>query len=185
MQEFNNNVIKTRYNRFDRSKRFIEYDICKKFDLKRGLKSIDLKEYLFINKASSEDEEAFNIIVDLYIKCLEDDYSFIINLKGDEIISGYRADRLLDIINKVQNTKYNNKDLKKILKFRYDNHPELRLYVLMSRKNYSVLLIDLYHLAIYGDYKKNGKLITIPMDKRYRRYRKNTCCLERIIDLVK
>lgn len=177
----NYNTFNIRRNRFKSNTIFEQYNF-KKFDFEKGLKSINSKELLFINKAESETEDVFNKVLDMYLFYLDNDLSFLTNdFVTDEIIWNYRAERLLKIINKIQNTKYNKKDLKNIIKLNNKENPALHFFVKLSRNNLSLVAIDLYHMGIYGD--KNGA--TISMDRIYRRHKHNDCDLERIKELIK
>ncbi len=184
MQNFinNSNFVNIRYNRFTSNSSFLPMNF-KSFDFKKGLKSIDYKEEKFINKASCETEFGYDAVINMYFSFLNGDYSFLDDFIGDEILNDYKADRLLKIISKVQRTKYSSNDLRKIFKFKYINDAKLHFYIKESRGNLSLLLIDLYHMGIYGENIVNHKVRTIPMEKIYKKYKSNKCMLDDIIKL--
>jgi hypothetical protein len=178
----NSNTINLRVNRFKSNTKFnsIRFE---NFDFKKGLKSINSKDLYFINMASNESEEVFDYIVNTYLNFLNGDLSFLDDFIADELLQDYKADRLLEILKKVQKVKYNRKDLCNIYKFRNLTDEALHFYIRKSRSNLSLILIDLYHMGIQGDKIVNGKAITIPMEKRYKMHRNNTIDLDRIKDI--
>lgn len=177
------NVIDIKYNRFKGNSKYLPLNF-NRFDFERGLKSVDLKEFWFINKASSQKEEVYDMLLNMYIKCLDNDFSFLDDFGGEELLLDYKAERLLNIINKVQKSKYKTKDLKNIYKFKNQQNKELHLYIKESRGNLSLLLIDLYHMGIYGDKIVDDKAITIPMEKIYKRHKNNMCMLDDMKNII-
>jgi len=176
------NSIDVRFNRFKKKCRFQSFAI-NNFDFNRGLVSVDSPKLFFINKAFSEDEDVYNMVVNMYLRYLDNDYSFLNDFLTDEIIPDYKADRLLEILKIAQKIKYTNKDLTTIFKMNNREDARLHFFIKVSRNNFSLLLIDLYHMGIYGDNIVNGKVRKIPMQKIYKRYKKNTCKLETIKEL--
>lgn len=177
------NNINIRYNRFKKNTRFDSSPI-KSFNFKKGLKSIDLSQEHFINKASKPEEKGYDAVTDMYLQHLENDYSFIDDFLSDELLFDFKAERLLRILNAVQKTKYKKTDLKSIFKMKNKNNPELHFYIKKSRDNYSVLLIDLYHLGIYGDkILPNGKRVPISLESIYKSKKNNCYDLEKIKEL--
>lgn len=174
------NTINVRFNRFNGKTRFenIAYD---NFNFESGLISVDLPKHWFINKAFDEKEKVYDYILDMYLSYLEEDFSFMNDFLGDEIIWDYKAERLLEIIKEVQHRKYKVGDLKTILKFNNTLYPELHFFIKKSRKNLKILLIDLYHMGIYGDLIENKKAKRITMQKLYKKYKNNTYNLNEII----
>jgi len=176
--------IYARHNRFKPNTTYQEMTI-KKFDFNRGLKSISSKKLLFINKASSEDEDVYDIVLNAYILYLEGSYNFLDDFVGDEIIPDDKATRLLDIINSVQKTKYDIKDLTRIYKLNHKTKKDLHFFIKKSKNNFSLLLIDLYHMGIFGiNYEHNHKGISESMEKKFKRYKNNDVELERIKNIA-
>lgn len=168
---------------FITNRRFEDTDF-KSFDFEKGLKFINDKVNHFTNFATSEDEETYNLIVDYYIQYVENgDFSFLTEFKIENINPGERIDRLLDIISKVQKTKYKKQDLPFIYKYKSKKYGELRFFIKVSKKNISLLLIDLYHLGIFGRKIQNGKQIIIPIEKNYKKHKHNQCSLSKIKEL--
>ena len=176
------NSVKIRYNRFRGNLRF-ETNKIKNFNFEKGLVSVDSPLLFFINKAKSEDEIAYNTIVEMYLRYLEEDYTFIDEFVMDEVYFDYRAERLLKILKLAQKIKYNKKDLKHIFKLNNKDNPELHFFVKKSRDNFTLLLIDLYHLGIYGERKINKKISPISLKSIYKSKKNNTCELEKILEL--
>ena len=176
------NVITSRQNRFNPDCTYQKHEF-KTFDLINGLKSKNLNDLKFTNLANNESENVFNMVFEMLIKHQMGDNSYLDDFVMDEIYNNYRSDRLFDIINRIQKTKYKDKDLLSIRKLNCKLDPNLHFYIKISKNNAKVILIDLYHLAIYGDLIKNNKRITIPIEKLYRRHRKNSVSLERLLDL--
>lgn len=171
--------IKIRYNRFEKNPRFVSVKI-KKINFEKGLVSKDLPDLYFINKAKDENESAYNTILDMYMSYLENDYSFMDNFSFDELLPDYKTERLLEILKYVQKTKYSINDLKSIFKLNNKENKELHFFVKKSRDNISILLIDLYHLGIYGERIINGKVNPISLKSIYKSKCKNQCELEKI-----
>ena len=178
--QLSDNSINIRHNRFSENTSFGKYKI-KKFDFENGLKSIDYPEEYFINKAKDENEESFYAIFNMFISYKDGDYSFLDDFLGDELQQNYRTDRLLNIINKVQRKKYKNSDLPNIIKLKYKSIKGVYFYIKVSRNNASLILIDLYHLGIFGMLNDNGKKSVIPIERQYRYHKNNMCDLDTII----
>lgn len=176
------NTIKIRYNRFKSDTRF-ETKPVKTFNFEKGLKSIDIKEEWFINKSSSSNEEVYDMVANMFFRYLDNDYSFLNDFLGDELIFDFKAERLLRILRLTQNSKFNVNDLQTIIKFNHYEKKELHFFVKKSRDNYTLLLIDLYHLGIYADKKENNKIMQIPLEKIYKSKRHNQYCLEEMLKL--
>lgn len=180
--QLSDNSINIRHNRFLKNTSFEKYKI-KKFNFENGLKSIDYPEEHFINKAKNESEEPFYAIFNMFILYKDGDYSFLNDFLGDELQQNCRTDRLLKIINKVQRKKYKNNDLPNIIKLKYKSIKGVYFYVKISRNNASLILIDLYHLGIFGMLNDNGKKRVVPIERQYRHHKNNMCDLDKIIQL--
>ena len=146
-----------------------------------GLISKDLPPLYFTNYAESELDAGYNIMMDYYIRYLDGDTSFIDDFYFDEegISKGYRAERLLKIIKSIRNIKYTSKDYPFILKMNHKHNDTLRLFWSHHNNNLKLLIVDLYHLGIYG--KPNNK--PVPIQKLYKSKKNNTVSLERIKQL--
>ena len=175
---FNNNKSRFFKSSFDSSS-------ISKISFEQGLVSKNIKDFQFVNYANSQDEIVYNIVVDCYIRFLEKDYSFIDEFEMDELTEGYRVDRLLDIINTVQNSKYTKKDCQYILKMKHNVEKPLHFYFKKSRNNLNLILIDLYHLGIYGSLFKNKKEQILPIDRIYRKNKNNVIDLAKLKELSK
>lgn len=167
------------------SKTIFDSSSIGKIDFERGLVSKKNKDLNFVNYANNQDEKVYNIVMDYYIRYLEKDYSFIDEFEMDELTDGYRVDRLLNIINYVQNTKYSTEDCRYILKMKHNEEKPLHFYFKRSKNNLNLILIDLYHLGIYGSLFKNGKEHIISVERIYRRNKNNEIDLMELKKLSK
>lgn len=169
------------------SKNSFSISSIKSFNFEFGLKSNNLPNLYFTNFASSQDEEVYNLVLDYYISYLNNDYSFLdSDFEMDELDPGYRAERLFDIIEAIHKIKYGKKDCEHILKMNNTKNPELHFFITRNKNNLKMLLIDLYHLGIYARiYGKSGKSILIPIEKKYRRHKKNDINLSELMVLIK
>lgn len=156
----------------------------KSLDFEKGLKSLDSPKDYFINMASSQDEKVYDDVTNMYIQYLDNDYSFLEDFLVDELLYDYKTERLLKILQKVQKNKYSVYDLKYIFKLNNKKNPELHFFIKNSRGNFSILLIDLYHLGIFGKKNTNGKSLIIPLEKIYKRKKNNKCKLENIKNIL-
>lgn len=174
----NNSILTIRNNRFDKKNTRFQKSNINTFNFENGLHSIKDIKNNFINFAKSENEEEYNEVVNDYICFLNRDNSFLNNYIGDEIIPGYRADRLLSILSIVNKQKYKQQDLPSIIKLKNNHHPKLHYFIKKSRNNFKLILVDLYHLAVFGEKIVKGKTKIIPIEKIYRKNKDNTINLE-------
>lgn len=145
-----------------------------KFDFENGLVSKDDVADMFTNYVKYETEKCYKLVEEYYIKSLYADYTFINEFELNELTPNDRVDRLLNIINHVQKTKYKNSDLPHILKLNSTQETALHFYIRKNKKNYKLLLIDLYHLGIFGRHIIHGKVKKSSIEKIYKRNKKNT-----------
>ena len=61
----------------------------------------------------------------------------------------------------------------------------LHFYFKKSRNNLNLILIDLYHLGIYGSLFKNKKEQILPIDRIYRKNKNNVIDLAKLKELSK
>lgn len=181
LDKFNNSRFQR--NQFERPQKYEEYNIT---DFSFGLKSKNIKSQHFTNFAKSYDDDAYDSVLQYYIQYLEQDYSFIDDFEFDEdgIDKGYRVDRLFEIIKEIQKIKYTNKDCRYILKMKNIYNKELHLYFSYHGNNLKLILVDLYHLGIYGDRKIDGKSKPINIERLYKHHRNNDCNLADILSLT-
>lgn len=151
-----------------------------KFDFDRGLVSINDKENMFINYFKYNDEQGYEMIEDYYINFLYGDYSFLNDFEIDYLRPSDRVDRLLQIIKNIQGIKYKKEDLQYILKLNNLKDKRIHFFVRVNKNNLSLLLIDIYHLAIYGEHYINGKFQHNSIEKTYKRYKNNEISLEEL-----
>lgn len=170
-------------NRFDFKKRTKSTLSIEKFDFERGLKSFNDSKLQFTNMSKNETEDVYNLVVDIYLNYLIGDGKFLDDFIVYDLIKGDRIDRLLDIISGAQKTKYKISDIPYILKMNNSVDKKLHFFIKQSRKNASLLLIDLYHLAVFGELYIDNKPQHISIPKIYRSNKRNLCKLEKILEL--
>ena len=175
------NIIK---NRFDIKSRTKDILSIKEFNFERGLKSFNDEKLKFTNMSLSEDEDVYNMVVDIYLNYLVDGSNFLDDFIGYELEYDDKIERLLQIINGTQKTKYKISDIPYILKLNNKNDERLHFFIRYSGKNASLILIDLYHLAIYGEWYKGGKFMHNSIPKTYKHNKNNSCKLEKILELI-
>lgn len=157
------------------------FNYIKSFNFERGLKSKNIEENNFTNFAKSQDDEVYDITLRYYMRYLDNDYTFLDEFSVDEeLVYNYREDRLFQIINKIQKVKYTKEDCHKIIKMKNNYDKKLHFYLYKNNDNYSIILIDLYHLAIFGRKFDNGKEYLTPIKRQYRWYKDNIYPLDDI-----
>ena len=153
----------------------------KSFNFERGLKSKKIPKIYFTNLAKTPNDETYDITLKYYMRFLENDYTFLDEFNvEEELYYNYREDRLFKIINDIQKVKYTKNDCHKIIKMKNVYNKELHFYLYKNNDNYSILLIDLYHLAIFGRKIVDGKEHITPIDKQYRWHKDNIYLLDDI-----
>lgn len=165
------------------NKSIFDIKLISSFNFEKGLISKDIPEYSFNNFANSTSDEEYNLVINYYIGYLNGDYSFLDNdFDMDEDILQFsdRVKRLFNIIYKVQNTKYYEKDCQYILKMNNNINKNLHFYIRKNNFNISILLIDLYHMGIYGERYINGKKKPIRMERLYKHHKDNKYNLSEI-----
>lgn len=165
------------------SQRIKVFDIksIKHFNFERGLKSKNIKEYCFTNFSKNQTDEAYDIVIKYYLQYLNNNHDFLDDFVIDELSYNARVERLFKIINKIQGVKYNKRDCQKIIKMKNVYNKELHLYILKNKDNYSILLIDLYHLAIFGRNFESGREHITSIDKKYRYHSNNEYSLDELL----
>lgn len=178
LNKFNNS--KFQNNRFEKQYRYEDYNIT---DFSFGLKSKNIPEHHFTNFAKDYEDKAYNMVLQYYIQYLEHDFSFIddFEFEEDSLNKGYRVDRLFEIIRQIQKIKYTNKDCRYILKMKNIYNKELHLYFSYHGNNLKLILVDLYHLGIYGERIIDGKLKPINIERLYKHHKYNNFDLADIL----
>lgn len=175
------NVIKNRFESKKKTQNIMNID---RFDFERGLKSFNDEKLMFTNMSSHESEDIYDMVIDIYLNYLIDSNNFLQDFKGYELENDYKIERLLKIINGTQKTKYKMSDIPYILKLNNKKDERLHFFIKYSGKNASLILIDLYHLAIYGEWYKGGKFMHNSISKTYKHNKNNSCKLEKILELI-
>ena len=145
-----------------------------KFDFERGLISKSDDNLYFTNFLKEANEQGYQLVEEYYIRFLENDYSFLDEFEVNEVTKGFRADRLLKIIKLVQKAKYKETDLPYIIKLNSVRDKRFHLYIRVNKNNLSLILIDIYHLGIFGEYYVNNKPQNASVEKIYKRHKNNS-----------
>ena len=185
MLKCTNNVFSIRKDRFKESgTKFSEVKI-EKIEISNSFNSFDLEQENFLNYANSEKQEIYKTAEKLYLKIINDEDIFR-DYIADELYSRKNViDRLINIINYSNNSKYQNQDITNICKFKNRKYPKIHLYATLSDDNLKILLIDLHHLSIPGDIYSKGQLIKRvdlkDMNKLYEKVKNHRYNLNNII----
>lgn len=173
LNRFNENNLEKRFN-----KKALKSTDINKFDFEKGLISKNDEKNKFVNFFKYKDEIGYQIVEEYYIKYLYDDYSFLDDFILCELTQGNRTDRLLDIIKNIHGTKYKNSDLQYIFKLNNVKDKRIHFFIKKSRNNITLLLIDLYHLGIFGTLYIKGKPQHNSIEQTYKRYKNNKIALD-------
>lgn len=176
-------IVKTkRTDRFNKAK--YNRDEYSSFSFGKSLQSYSSDELKFTNYVRSKNNKNYCRLEEIVIRSLYIDYSFLEQdfEPMDEVHYTYQtADRLLSIINKGYKHKYGEGDLKKIYKMKHKEDEKFQIYLYVSRKNLTAILIDFFHLAIPSDkYTKNGT-IKLNLDKLYNKQALNDWNINHIL----
>ena len=155
------------------AKNIIDVEDIENFDFESGLISKNDEANQFINYLKYNNETGYELIEEYYLKYLYNDYSFLNEFELHELTRGDRVDRLLNIIKNVQKIKYKEKDLQYILKLNCVRDPKIHFFIRKNKKNLKLILIDIYHLGIFGTHYINGKPQKTSIEKIYKRYKDN------------
>ncbi len=150
-----NNILQKRINRFETNTTFIE-EPFEVFDFNENLKSNKIEELEFTNYLSSNQCNKYFILLEI-CKKLYENYNNINKLFiTDEFDSHrYHAKRVYDIMNMVNNKEIDKKTT--IYKLKSKTDPEIQFYVAREENILKLQLIDVYHIVIEAENKKNGK----------------------------
>lgn len=159
MQRFTNNTFSIRRNRFKETDSKFESVSISKVDIGSSFNSINYSEQFYSNYVNTSEQKVYKIMSTLYDK-IKDNKSVFNDYFFDELYYKEKTiDRLLMIINKSNNEKYEKKDLTIIYKLKHNKEPKIHLYISIENNIAKILLIDLYHLSIPADLYSNGRLI--------------------------
>ena len=160
MQRFLGSSISIRRNRFKETGSKFESVSINYINIGKSFNSINSEDEFFTNYVNTPNQKVFIIINNFYNKVksninnLFNDYTF------DEIYNNGKAiDRLINLINKTNNSSYSLVDLPNIYKLKNNIEPKIHLYVQILDGYILILLIDLYHLSIPGDLYSNHRLV--------------------------
>ena len=173
MQEVNRFII--RKNRFLNPIMIDKSYSC--IQLKKNLKSINLKEQKFTNFAKSMGSKKYKIVKEIWEKY--NNKSDITNqyMEADEMINEKnKIDRLEKIISENIGRELTKSEMiNNIFKFKHKEDKEIQFYFYYNGKTLNLVLVDLFHLGIVA--MKNGKYI---YNSQYLNNKDNKCCLSNI-----
>ena len=187
MQRFLGSSISIRRNRFKETGSKFESVSINYINIGKSFNSINSEDEFFTNYVNTPNQKVFIIINNFYNKVksninnLFNDYTF------DEIYNNGKAiDRLINLINKTNNSSYSLMDLPNIYKLKNNIEPKIHLYVQILDGYILILLIDLYHLSIPGDLYSNHRLVRKislrDLPNLYDKYKKYNYNLNKILE---
>ena len=187
MQRFRGSSISIRRNRFKETGSKFESVLIHTINIGQSFNSINSEHEFFTNYVNTPNQKVFIIMNNFYYKIknsindLFKDYTF------DELYNnGDAISRLLNLINKTNNSNYSLKDLPNIYKLKNNKEPKIHLYVQIINNCILILLIDLYHLSIPGDLYINHRLIKKnslrDLSKVYNKYKEYNYNLNKILE---
>lgn len=187
MQRFLGSSISIRRNRFKETGSKFEPVSVKYINVGKSLNSINSENDFFTNFVNTPNQKTFIIINNFYHKVRNNINNLFKDYIFDEIYyNGKAVDRLINLINKTNNSSYSLEDLPNIYKLKNNIEPKIHLYVQILDGCILILLIDLYHLSIPGDLYFNHKLIKRislkDLPKLYSKYKEYNYNLNKILE---
>lgn len=184
MQRFTNSTFNIRKDRFRETGPKFDTVSITKIDIGNSFDSINLEEEFFTNFASSKDQKVYKLVEDFYKIYINNEDPFK-DYCADEIYYKEKViDRLINIINEVNDEQYEKKDLPYIFKMKNKSYPKLHLYITVNNNFAKIILIDLFHIGIPGDKYSKGKFIKSvslkDVTKIYDKLKKNSYDLNNI-----
>ena len=187
MQRLLGSSISIRRNRFKETGLKFEPVSINYINIGKSFNSINSEDEFFSNYVNTPNQKVFIIINNFYNKVksninnLFNDYTF------DEIYNNGKAiDRLINLINKTNNSSYSLVDLPNIYKLKNNIEPKIHLYVQILDGYILILLIDLYHLSIPGDIYSNHRLVRKislkDLSNSYNKYKEYNYNLNKILE---
>ncbi len=186
MQKFINSSISIRRNRFKETGPKFDDISINQIDIGNSFESMNNSPLLYTNYAKSSEQKIYNIVKNIYSKIFNNEINVFDEYQSDELY--YKSDtidRLLNIINKSNNSSYTKNDLQNIYKLKHKDKPKIHLYIKIDNGSVLILLIDLFHLSLPADVYVNGKLAKRSglkdLSNVYSKHKDNTFNLNNII----
>ena len=188
MQRFLGSFISIRRNRFKETGSKFEPVSVNYINIGKSFNSINSEDEFFTNYVNTPNQKVFIIINNFYNKVkkninnLFEDYTF------DEIYNNGKAiDRLINLINKTNDSSYSLADLPNIYKLKNNMEPKIHLYIQILDGDILILLIDLYHLSIPGDLYSNHRFVKkislSDLPNLYNKYKEYNYNLNKILEI--
>ena len=160
MQRFLGSSISIRRNRFKETGSKFESVSINYINIGKSFNSINSEDDFFTNYVNTPNQKVFIIINNFYNKVKSNVNNLFKDYTFDEIYNNGKAiERLINLINKTNNSSYSLADLPNIYKLKNNIEPKIHLYVQILDGYLLILLIDLYHLSIPGDLYYNNRFI--------------------------
>lgn len=188
MQRFLGNSISIRRNRFKETGSKFESTSINYINIGKSLNSINTEDEFFTNYVNTPNQKVFIIINNFYHKVRNNINNLFKDYTFDEIYyNGKVIDRLINLINKTNNSSYSLLDLPNIYKLKNNIEPKIHLYVQILDGNILILLIDLYHLSIPEDLYSNHRLVRRislrDLPNLYNKYKEYNYNLNKILEI--
>ncbi len=160
MQRFVGSSIAVRKNRFkETGAKFVSVPF-NSIAIGNSFNSINIVEEYYTNYVNTSNQKVYKIISDFYLKYSKNENNLFGDYLFDELYyNGNNIERLIRIINRSNNTKFDKGSLTTIYKLKNKKEPKIHFYVQIVNNSMSILLIDLYHLSIPGDIYQKGKIV--------------------------
>lgn len=160
MQRFINSTISIRKNRFKETGSKFEPFLIKSVKIGKSLNSINCTKDFYTNYVNTPNQKVYVLIENFYLKIINNESDIFKEYIFDELYyNGEAINRLIRIINTVNNSSYTLNDLPNIYKIKNSKIPKIHLYCQILNGSMLILLVDLYHLSIPGDLYLNHKFV--------------------------
>ena len=188
MQRFLGSSISIRRNRFKETGSKFESVSINYINIGKSFNSINSEDDFFTNYVNTPNQKVFIIINNFYNKVKSNVNNLFKDYTFDEIYyNGKSVDRLINLINKTNNSNYSLVDLPSIYKLKNNKEPKIHLYVQILDEYILIFLIDLYHLSIPGDLYSEHKLIKRiflrDLPNLYNKYKEYNYNLNKILNI--
>ncbi len=187
MQRLLGSSISIRRNRFKETGLKFEPVSINYINIGKSFNSINSEDEFFTNYVNTPNQKVFIIINNFYNKVKNNINNLFKDYTFDEIYNNGKAiERLINLINKTNNSSYSLVDLPNIYKLKNNIEPKIHLYVQILDGYILILLIDLYHLSIPGDIYSNHRLVRKislkDLSNSYNKYKEYNYNLNKILE---
>ena len=159
----------------------------KDVDLNQALHSVNISDEKFTNFIKTKNDFQYTQLEEIY-NC--NDLSVILENKfesGTELLDNYSSDeyklrRLFRIIKENTNIFIGLYNKHEIIKYKYRTNPSFQLYFRMKNGKITLVLVDIYHLAIPASHGKNTA--DEMLNKNYEENKRNSICISEITSII-